>query len=152
MSTVFPTNLDSFTTKLDGVSDVLAVDTNNIQDSIVALQSKIGVDNSSVVTSIDYKIRNLPVLGVNQTWQPVTRNSGEWYQNTTTRPIMVFARWGTYFGDVNFYVNSQSPDYSGAVQIPFGDGDSDAGSFGVIVVPVNHYYTCDNWGVARELR
>jgi hypothetical protein len=92
------------------------------------------------------------LFGINQTWQNVSRDPGTWYQNTTSRPIMVFARWGTYFGDVNFYVNASSPEYLGAVQIPFGDGDSDAGSFGIIVVPPNQFYTCDNWGVARELR
>jgi hypothetical protein len=65
---------------------------------------------------------------------------------------MVFAQWGTFFGDVNFYVNPTTPDYTGSVNIPFGDGDSDAGSVGIIVVPPSHYYTCDNWGTARELR
>ena len=92
------------------------------------------------------------VLGIGQTWQSVSRSSGTWYQNTTSKPIMVFAQWGTYFGDVNFNVNATTPDYTGSVNIPFGDGDSDAGSFGVIVVPPTHYYTCDNWGTARELR
>jgi hypothetical protein len=91
-------------------------------------------------------------FGIGQNWVDPGRSSGTWYQNTTIKPIMVFARWGTFFGDVNFYVNPSAPDYSGSVQIPFGDGDSDAGSFGVIVVPPNQYYTCDNWGVARELR
>jgi len=91
-------------------------------------------------------------FGYGQSWQAVARSSGTWYQNTTDRPIMVFARWGTFFGDVNFYVNAFVPSYTGSVNIPFGDGDSDAGSFGIIVVPPAQYYTCDNWGVARELR
>jgi len=150
MSTVFPTNLDSFTTKLDGVSDVLAVDTNNIQDSIVALQSKIGVDNSSVVTSIDYKIRNLPVLGVNQTWQVVERSTNVWYQNTTGKPIGVYA-YGSIGGAVVWRIGPSTTNY---VTISMGDGDGgDSADYGWIVVPPLHYYmNTDTWNDPRELR
>lgn len=42
MPTAFPNALDSYTTKLDGVSDVLAADTNNLQDAMVAVQTRIG--------------------------------------------------------------------------------------------------------------
>jgi len=42
MSTVFPTGIDTFTTKVDGVDVVNADDINNIQDSVTAIQSYIG--------------------------------------------------------------------------------------------------------------
>jgi hypothetical protein len=91
-------------------------------------------------------------FGISQTWQDPGRSSGTWYQNTTGRAIMVFARWGNFSASVTFYVNPNSPDYGGSVDISFNDGDGDAGAIGIIVVPVNNFYTCDNWGVARELR
>lgn len=92
-------------------------------------------------------------FGVGQVWQGVGRGSGAWYQNTTGRPIMVFARWGTFNTAVSFNVNPYSPDYSGSTDITFTDGDGgDSGDYGIIVVPHGHYYTCNNWGDARELR
>jgi hypothetical protein len=92
-------------------------------------------------------------FGVGQVWQGVGRGSGTWYQNTTGRPIMVFARWGTFAAAVSFNVNPNAPDYSGSTDITFSDADSgDSGDYGIIVVPPNHYYTCNNWGDARELR
>lgn len=60
MATNFPTALDSYTTKIDNVDDVLAAHINDIQDAIVATETKVGVDNSSNTSSIDYKLRNLP--------------------------------------------------------------------------------------------
>jgi len=42
MPTSFPGAIDSYTTKTDGVTDVLAADTNNLQDAMVAVQNRIG--------------------------------------------------------------------------------------------------------------
>ena len=42
MATSFPGAIDSYTTKTDGVTDVLAADTNNLQDAMVAVQNRIG--------------------------------------------------------------------------------------------------------------
>lgn len=39
MPTSYPTTTDSYTTKVDGVSDVLAADINNLQDAMVAVQN-----------------------------------------------------------------------------------------------------------------
>jgi hypothetical protein len=41
MTTTFPGATDSYTTKVDGVDDVLAADVNNPQDAIVAIQTSI---------------------------------------------------------------------------------------------------------------
>lgn len=52
----YPSTIDSFTTKQDGVTDVMAADVNNLQTAVVALQTKVGVDNSIVETTIEYKV------------------------------------------------------------------------------------------------
>ena len=63
MATNFPGSLDSYSTKTDNVSDVLAADINNPQDAIEALEAKVGVDSSAVTTSIDYKVNNFFATG-----------------------------------------------------------------------------------------
>jgi hypothetical protein len=50
----FPTTLDSFSTKVDGVTDVLAADVNNLQAAVVAIETKVGVNTSAVTVSHDY--------------------------------------------------------------------------------------------------
>ena len=58
MATNFPTSLDVFTTLYDNTDRIDAAHINNIQDAVEALEAKIGVDGSSVDTSLDYKIKN----------------------------------------------------------------------------------------------
>ncbi|MBW1996367.1 MAG: hypothetical protein JRJ29_00240 [Deltaproteobacteria bacterium] len=58
MSTNFPTSLDSFSTKTDNVDYVQAAHINDLQDAVEALEAKVGIDSSSVDTSIDYKVNN----------------------------------------------------------------------------------------------
>ena len=52
----YPLTIDSFTTKENDVTDVLATHINDLQTAIVALQTKVGVDNSIVETTIEYKV------------------------------------------------------------------------------------------------
>ena len=40
---VYPTSLDSYTTKTDGVDDVMAVDVNELQSAIAAIEAKLGI-------------------------------------------------------------------------------------------------------------
>jgi hypothetical protein len=49
MPTSFPGTVDTYTTKVDNVSDVLAADINNLQDAIVAIQNRIGANASGAV-------------------------------------------------------------------------------------------------------
>jgi len=58
MSISYPTSLDTFTDKQDGVDYPQAIDINDVQDAIEALETKVGVNNSSDTNSIDYKINN----------------------------------------------------------------------------------------------
>lgn len=62
MATNFPTSLDSLTNPSAGDSlnsPSHAGQHANANDAIEALQAKVGVNNSAVTTSIDYKLRNL---------------------------------------------------------------------------------------------
>lgn len=55
----FPTSLDNFTNKIDGVDYPEAVHINDLQDAVEALEEKVGVNSSGVTSSLDYKINNL---------------------------------------------------------------------------------------------
>lgn len=62
MATNFPTSLDSLTNPTSGDSlnsPSHSTQHANANDAIEALQAKVGVDNSNVTTSLDYKIRNI---------------------------------------------------------------------------------------------
>lgn len=61
MTTNYPTSLDSFTTHANGDTIEPEYD-NNQQDAIVALQTKLGVDNSAATTTIDYKLKSTSSL------------------------------------------------------------------------------------------
>jgi hypothetical protein len=53
MPTSFPGTVDTYTVKVDNVSDVLAADINNLQDAVVAIQNRIGANASgAVITAI----------------------------------------------------------------------------------------------------
>ena len=54
----YPTSLDSFTTKVDGVDYPKASHINSLQTAVEALEAKVGVDSSAVATSLDYIIKN----------------------------------------------------------------------------------------------
>lgn len=58
MATNFPGALDSYTTKVDNVDDVLAAHINNVQDAIVALEVKMGADSSVIASAIDYFLKH----------------------------------------------------------------------------------------------
>lgn len=55
---VFPTNLDTFTTKSNG-DTLQSTHVNDLQDAVSALEAKVGVDGSSVATSLTKKVADL---------------------------------------------------------------------------------------------
>jgi len=66
MATNFPTSLDALTNptsanKLNDAGVTHATQHANANDAIEALQAKVGVDSSAVTTSLDYKVRNVPI-------------------------------------------------------------------------------------------
>ena len=65
MATNFPTSLDSLTNPTSGNSlnsPSHAGQHADANDAIEALQAKVGVDNSAVTTSIDYRLRQNSIL------------------------------------------------------------------------------------------
>jgi len=66
MATSYPTSLDALTNptssnKLNDAGVLHADQHANANDAIEALQAKVGVDSSAVTTSLDYKVRNVPI-------------------------------------------------------------------------------------------
>jgi len=59
MAINFPTSLDTLTNKTDNVDDVMAVDVNDLNDIAETVEAKVGIDSSEVVTSLDYKVKNV---------------------------------------------------------------------------------------------
>jgi hypothetical protein len=51
MSTSYPGALDSFSVKVDGVTDILAAHVNNLQDSVVAIETAVGITGGRPLVS-----------------------------------------------------------------------------------------------------
>ena len=67
MATNFPSYFDSFVNPISGEplnSPNQATLVSNLNDAVIALETKIGVDSSSDVSSLDYKINNLNVHAI----------------------------------------------------------------------------------------
>ena len=54
----FPTALDSFTRYIDGTTVMEAAELNSMQQALEALEAKVGINNSPVASSHDYKLAN----------------------------------------------------------------------------------------------
>jgi hypothetical protein len=54
----YPSSLDSFSTKIDGVDYPKASHINSLQTAVEALEAKVGIEDSDVSTSLDYIIKN----------------------------------------------------------------------------------------------
>lgn len=88
----FPTSIDSYTTKADGVDYPAASHINEPQSAIVALETKVGVDSSAVTTSHDYKLS-----GVTGTDKAVSKTGAE----TLTNKTLTSPKVGTALTDTN---------------------------------------------------
>jgi hypothetical protein len=60
MPTGYPYTLDSLGSVQDNVDMVLATHVNSLRRLVEALETKVGVNNSSDSNSLDYKVRNIP--------------------------------------------------------------------------------------------
>lgn len=74
MATAFPTALDDFTNYVDGTTVMEAITLNDMQFAIEALQAKVGIDNSIVTSSHDYKLTNI-AKGDNPTFNDSEANA-----------------------------------------------------------------------------
>lgn len=70
----FPVSLDTFTTKVDDVDDYMASHMNDVQAAIANIEAKVGVTNSAVTSTIDYKLTN-KVLKYDSGWFAVAANT-----------------------------------------------------------------------------
>lgn len=59
MSTSFPGGIDAYTTKVDNVDDVQAVDINDPQDAIVAIETELGTDPAGAFTDVKTRLLNM---------------------------------------------------------------------------------------------
>jgi len=69
MATNFPTSIDALVNptsvnKLNDAGVIHADQHANANDAIEALEAKVGVDSSAITTSLDYKIRNIPLSSI----------------------------------------------------------------------------------------
>lgn len=81
MSTTFPTSLQDLDATRGTTGQPLS-SPNHIthhqkeDDTIEALQAKVGVDSSAVTSSLDYKIRNIPITSADSSWNGVKMFKG----------------------------------------------------------------------------
>ena len=61
MSTVYPSAVDSYTTKVNGVDTPDAAHVNNLQDAVVAIETELGVDPAGSSATVSAR---LGILGV----------------------------------------------------------------------------------------
>lgn len=54
----FPTDIHVAYTKADNIDDILAADPNVLSAEIRAIETKLGIDSSSVNTSVDYFLKH----------------------------------------------------------------------------------------------
>lgn len=110
-------------------------------------ETTAGTDTSRAVTPAGVEAHmNAHALGMTQTWQNVTgsRAAGTWYQNTTGRPIFVSLQLST--GGVDMWVNTVA-NFTGAVEVARGDGDSGEWKTFFTIIPPNIYYIAQGGSV-----
>jgi hypothetical protein len=103
MATNFPTSLDALTNPT-GSSSLTSPDHASqhadANDAIEALQAKVGVDSSAVITSLDYKIRNLNASELVSGTVPSARISGSYSGITGLGTLSSLTSSGTITGRV----------------------------------------------------
>ena len=72
----FPSSLETYTTKVDAVTVIATYDFNDLQRAIENIEAKVGVDNSAVATSFDYKMKSSSDPGHVHTKSPIERAPG----------------------------------------------------------------------------
>ena len=51
MAINYPTSADTFTTKVDNVNDVMAVDVNDVQDAVEILEKRVGITGDEAIVA-----------------------------------------------------------------------------------------------------
>lgn len=122
MPTSYPGSLDSYTNKVDGTSDVLAADINNLQDAVVAIQTRLGNSASGV---------NITAGSASFTASPTVRNASPtvYLRDTDNMSAMLHCNSNQFYvlrggvdTDVWSQVNGQWP-----LQIDLSNNDATFG-------------------------
>lgn len=96
MAINYPTSLDNFTNPqpsdtLDSVAAPHATQHSDLNDAVEALQAKVGVDNSAVTTSLDYRVDHLETFPIQLNGQTISADytipSG--YNGVSAGPITI---------------------------------------------------------------
>lgn len=80
----FPSSIDSYTANVDNVDVIYASDVNELQEAVVALETKVGVDGSATNSTHDYKLSE-----VTSTDKAVGKTATQTLTNKTlTSPVL----------------------------------------------------------------
>jgi len=87
MSSQYPSQLDSFVTNINWTSDKMIIKEharlhNDVNAAVIALQTKLWIDNSASTSSIDYKLKNVNSLNP---WHKHDIDSLVWLDNRYVR-------------------------------------------------------------------
>jgi hypothetical protein len=98
MTTAYPTGLDAFTNPTATstlVAPSHADQHADANDAIEALEAKVGITSSAVVTSLDYIVRNLPATNITSGTMPTARMVGAYTSITSVGTLTTLAVAGT---------------------------------------------------------
>lgn len=131
MATNFPATLDTLANPSGSntlSSPSHASQHSNANDAIEAIQAKIGVDNSAVTTSIDYKVRVWNPVGEITMWSTTSAPTGwlicDGSAVSRTTYSGLFAVVGTTFGSGDGSTTFNLPDFRGKVAVGRNTGDA----------------------------
>lgn len=81
MSTNYPGALDSYSTKVDGVDDVLAAHINNPQDAIEAIEAELGTDPAGTFATVKLRLEKAygSCYGMEIGWIQANAVQNTWY-------------------------------------------------------------------------
>ena len=121
MAVNYPTSLDSFTNRSPGDTiDDSHMD--DVQDAIEALEAKVGINDSAVTSSLDYKIQNLFGTRTTTDSDSATLVEDTVYQAEAAGFLCVWCTDNSYW---RAYSDGANPP---TTEIGRGDGYSDSGS------------------------
>lgn len=111
MATNFPNSLDSFTNPISANSLALPSHSElhtDLNNAMASVQAKIGVDGSSVQTSLDYRVTQLESIGgttgvaLTGDVEPVNPVNGTLFFDTATNELKVyFNNWFSVGGGIS---------------------------------------------------
>ena len=137
MATNFPASLDTLTNPSGSntlSSPSHASQHGNANDAIEAIQAKIGVDNSAVATSLDYKVRVWNPVGEVTMWTTNTAPTGwlvcDGSAISRTTYSGLFAVIGTVYGAGDGSTTFNLPNLKGRVVVGRDSADADWDTLG----------------------